>query len=213
MSGGQTPFEREVRDTVIKSSMTGIAATAIAITAFSPAGFGDWVGASVASSFGVDSTASAADNAYANLPAYPAPLTRAELDEIHSQLAAGEASMAILRAATDTNIEIVRAVSMGEDFTVAVARAAAVAPQPNLRLSLSEPVSYAVDADAAPVEAYVFEGAASAREERASYAAAVVPEGTATYSAAVGGGNYDASTPYRDPHLELADLLLAHEQF
>lgn len=116
MSEDHSRFEREVRDTVIKSGMTGIAATAIAISVFSPAGFGDWIGASVAWSFGIDLTASAEDNAYANLPAYPTPMTRDELNDIQSQLAAGEASMAIIRAATDGNIEQVRSIATGSGF-------------------------------------------------------------------------------------------------
>ncbi len=204
MAGEMSPFERDVRDTIVKSSVTGVAASLIAITAFSPAGFGDWIGASVASSFGVDSTASAEDNAYASLPAYPAPMTRGELNEIQSQLAAGEASMAIIRAATDTNIEQVRSLAMGDGLTATVRPVVAAAPEANLRLALSEPVSYAMS-DEAPVEAYVAETAIA---RNANYAAAAV-----TPAAAPGGGGFDASVPYRDPHLELADLLLAHEQF
>ncbi|MEQ1808395.1 MAG: hypothetical protein ABL889_00615 [Terricaulis sp.] len=202
MSEDHSRFEREVRDTVIKSGMTGIAATAIAISVFSPAGFGDWIGASVASSFGIDSTASAEDNAYANLPAYPTPMTRDELNDIQSQLAAGEASMAIIRAATDGNIEQVRSIATGSGLVASVRPVVAALPEANLRLSLSEPVSYAAS-DEAPVEAYVTEAAVA---QNASYSAAAV-------SAAPGGSGFDTSVPYRDPHLELADLLLAHESF
>ena len=197
---GETPFEREVRDTVVKSGFTGVAATAIAIVAFSPAGFGDWVGASVASTFGVDTTASAEDNAYASLPAYPAPMTRDEVNAIHSQLASSEASMTLIREATDDRIEQVRTVSLGNGVPL-IARHAAPAPASDLRLSLSEPVSYSAPVDEAPVESYV---AVTGPE------AALVP---ASYTAAVGGGGFDASVPYRDPHLELADLLLMHESF
>lgn len=200
MAGEKSPFEREVRDTIVKSSFTGVAATAIAIVAFSPAGFGDWIGASVASSFGVDSTASADDNAYAVLPAYPVPMTRDEINAIHAQLASSEASMTLVRAATNDKIEQVRSVSLGDDLPLLV-RQAVAAPGSDLRLALSEPVTYAAPGDEAPVESYV---AVTAPE------ATVIP---ASYTAAVGGGGYDASVPYRDPHLELADLLLAHESY
>src|SRR5690606_27627224 len=47
-------FEREVRDTVVKSSLTGVAATVLAVTVFSPAGLGGIVGTSMASGFGAD---------------------------------------------------------------------------------------------------------------------------------------------------------------
>lgn len=207
MAGEESPFEREVRDTVIKSSMTGIAATAIAITALSPAGFGNWIGASLASSFGVDSTAAASDNAYARLPAYPAPMTREEVNEIQSRLAADQVSMAIMRAATDDNIEQVRLVASSDGLTAPVRPVVAAAPEANLRLALSEPVSYVVN-DEAPVEAYVTETAVA---QNASYSAAAAS--TPVASAARGGSGFDASVPYRDPHLELADLLLAHESY
>mgnify|MGYP000865863612 CR=1 FL=1 len=42
-------FEREVRDTVVKSGLTGVAATVLAVTIFSPAGFGGMIGTSLAS--------------------------------------------------------------------------------------------------------------------------------------------------------------------
>jgi hypothetical protein len=172
MVGQPSNYEREVRDTILKSSFTGVAATVIAVTAFSPMGFGDWIGASVASSFGFDSTASAEDNPYANLPAYPAPLSQDELSAIRGQLAATEASLTLLRAATDDKIEHVRTLALNDGET-----------------SLAEE---------APVEAYVIETApVQATASPVSYS----------------GGGYDASAPYRDPHLELADLLLAHETY
>jgi hypothetical protein len=180
MAEDNSPFEREVRDTIVKSSFTGVAATAMAIVAFSPAGFGDWIGASVASSFGVDSTALADDNAYAVLPAYPTPMTRDEVNAIHAQLASSEASMTLVRAATNEKIEQVRTIALGDELPMLVGQA---------------------PAEDAPVESYV---AVTGPE------AAILP---VSYTAAVGGGGFDASVPYRDPHLELADLLLAHETF
>jgi hypothetical protein len=196
MAGQPSNYEREVRDTILKSSFTGVAATVIAVTAFSPMGFGDWIGASVASSFGLDSTASAEDNPYANLPAYPAPLSQAELNTIRGQLAATEASLTLLREATDDKIEHVRTLALSDGmvtFTPVRRAAPAPAPQADLRLSLSSDASFVE----APVEAYVIE--TSPVEATAS---------PVSYS-----GGYDTSVPYRDPHLELADLLLAHETY
>jgi hypothetical protein len=196
MAGQISNYQREVRDTVLKSSFTGVAATAIAIVAFSPAGFGDWVGASLASSFGFDSTADAVDNPYANLPAYPAPLTEAELSDIRGQLAATAASLELTRAADEAKIEHFRSLELTDGVvTFTPAPRTAVVPNASLRLTLSEPASLA--APEAPVESYVMEAPAEATVQPASYS----------------GGGYDASVPYRDPHLELADLLLAHENF
>jgi len=197
MAGQASNYEREVRDTIIKSSLTGIAAAALTVTFISPQGFGGMIGQSLASGFGFDSTADAADNPYANLPAYPAPLSQQELSQIRGQLASTAASLEITRAATDDKIAHVRSLAMGDDLvTFTPARAAAIpsAPEASLRLSLSEPASFSE----APVEAYITDAPA---EE------AVTP---VSYSS---GPGYDDSVPYRDPHLELADLLLAHENF
>lgn len=195
MAGQPSNYEREVRDTIVKSGLTGVAAAALAVTFISPAGFGGMIGASLASGFGFDSTANAADNPYANLPAYPAPLSQAELSHIRGQLASTAASLEITRAATDDKIEHVRSLAMGDGlvtFTPTRTQTAA-APDASLRLTLSEPASFAE----APVEAYVINAPVEATAMPVSYA----------------GSGYDASVPYRDPHLELADLLLAHENF
>ena len=45
MSDKPTDYSREVRDTVVKSGLTGVAATVLAVTIFSPAGFGGYLGA------------------------------------------------------------------------------------------------------------------------------------------------------------------------
>lgn len=193
MAGHVSKYEREVRDTVLKSSLTGVAATALAITVFSPAGFGDWVGATFASSLGYDTTASAADNPYANLPAYPAPLTEAELSGIRSQLTSAAVSLELTRLADEAKIEHFRSLELTDGVvTFTPAPRAPAAADTSLRLTLSEPASLMSEA---PVESYVMEPAAEVAFEPASYSAA----------------NNDPSTAYRDPHLELADLLLAHE--
>src|SRR5687768_12123733 len=108
MAGQPSDYGRGVRDGVVKSGLTGVAASILAVAAFSPAGFGGMIGASLASGFGLDSNASAADNPYANLPAYPAPLTQAELSQIRGQLVSTAAQLEITRAATDAKIEHVR---------------------------------------------------------------------------------------------------------
>lgn len=205
MAGGLSPYEREVRDTVLKSTFTGVAATAIAIVTFSPAGFGDWIGASVASSVGFDASTSD-NNPYAELPAFPAPFTRAEINAVRNQLAETEAGLALVRAATDDNIEQVRALALSDGVvTFAPVRRTAPQPRGDLRLSLSEPASFSPMAEA-PVEAYVIESAQV--EATAAPVSYVAPA-----AASQAGGGFDTSVPYRDPHLELADLLLAHETF
>lgn len=184
MAGQPTDYGREVRDTIVKSSLTGVAATVLAVTAFSPAGFGGMIGTSLASGFGLDgSSANAADDPYAVLPAYPAPLSQDELSEIRGQLARTTASLEITRAATEAKIEYIRSIALTD-------REATFAPIPQtqqvaaLRLTMSEPV----EAAPAPVQA------------------AVAP---VSYSM----GNAAGGENYRDPNMELAELLLAHENF
>jgi hypothetical protein len=196
MAGQASNYEREVRDTIIKSGLTGIAAAALTVTFISPQGFGGMIGQSLASSFGFDSTATAADNPYANLPAYPAPLSQQELSEIRGQLASTTASLELTRAATDEKIEHVRSLAMSDGlvtFTPSRAPVRVEAPEPVLRLALSEPSTFVE----APVEAYVIEAPVEVTAAPVSYS----------------GPSYEQSVPYRDPHLELADLLLAHENF
>ena len=60
-------FEREVRDTIVKSGLTGVAATVLAVTIFSPAGLGGMIGTSLASGFGQDPNATPADWATATV--------------------------------------------------------------------------------------------------------------------------------------------------
>lgn len=199
-------FEREVRDTIVKSSLTGVAATVLAVTVFSPAGFGGIVGTSLASGFGGDSNTAPADNPYANLPAYPAPLTVEEVSDIRGQIASTTAAMEITRAATETRIERVRAIAMADGLvsfsSMSAPLAAPALPQiempapvvpqiaeapAELRLSLSEPAAVL-----APVEAPV--------------------EMTATPVSYAVGGAQDYSVPPQDTHLEFADLLFAHEE-
>ncbi|WP_395645252.1 hypothetical protein [Terricaulis sp.] len=173
-------YAREVRDTVIKSSLTGVAATALVVTIFSPAGLGGMIGTSVASGLGLDNSANAASaDAYANLPPYPAPLSATELSDIRGQLASTAASLEITKAATESRIEYIRSIADAGDSRAA--------PMPELRMPELRGV--------APVEA------------------AVAAEPQAVMQPASDGGGADTTVPYRDPNMELAALLFAHENF
>jgi len=186
-------FEHEVRDTVVKSGFTGIAATVLAVTIFSPAGLGGMIGTSLASG-ATDPNVASSDNPYANLPAYPSPLTTEEISDIRGQLASTTASMEFTRAATESKIEHVRSIAMADGVVTftpmpsvrvpQVAQATTVS-EPELRLTLSQP--------------------ASAPAEEAAIVATPVSYG--------GGVGIDYPTHYRDTHLELAELMFAHERF
>lgn len=173
-------------DTVVKSSLTGVAATVLAAAVFSPAGLGGMIGTSLALGGESNNALSASQDPYSVLPAYPAPLSAQELDTIHTQLAQSAASLEFTRAATNDRIERMRslAVDAGELVTFEPTRTAHAAPREELRLSLSEPVSAPAPLPA-PIEAMPI-----------SY-----------------GGAVDTSVPYRDPHLELAELFLAHAPY
>lgn len=185
-------YGREVRDTVVKSSLTGVAATVLAVTIFSPAGFGGMIGTSLASGFGLDTNSATAEDPYASLPPYPAPLTAQELSDIHNRLARTTASLEITRAATEAKIEYIRSIAVsGDVVTFTPVRQARL--DDGLRLRTSEPEIAAAPAPLTPV-----------------VNVALPPlEVTATPISFVGG----ADPSYRDPHLELADLLLAHETY
>ncbi|UPT62239.1 MAG: hypothetical protein M0D54_18005 [Hyphomonadaceae bacterium JAD_PAG50586_4] len=131
-------------------------------------------------------TSVAPDSPYAVLPAFAPPLSAQELDAIHSQLAQSTASLEFTRAATNDSIERLRslAVDAGDLVTFEPTRTAQAAPREALRLSLSEPASVPAPTPA-PVEATPI-----------SY-----------------GGAVDTSVPFRDPHLELAELFLAHAPY
>lgn len=179
-------YSDQVRDTVVKSSLTGVAATVLAVTIFSPAGFGGMIGISLASGFG-GANDTAATDAYSVLPAYPAPLSGEELNAIQTQLAQTSVSLEITRAATDARVEQLRSMADGGELvTFEPVQTASVQPQrEDLRLSLTEPVA----------------------------AIAPLPAAVQATPISYGGSTVDMSAPYRDPHLELAELFLAHESF
>ncbi|MBY0569531.1 MAG: hypothetical protein K2P70_19635 [Hyphomonadaceae bacterium] len=142
MSDKPSDFGREVRDTVVKSGLTGVAATVLAVTIFSPAGFGGLIGTSLASGFGGDANAASAEDPYANLPAFPAPLSSVELENIRSELARTTASLEITRAATDDKIEYIR--SIADSGAVSFTPMASSAPVgAGLRTTTSNEVAFA----------------------------------------------------------------------
>jgi hypothetical protein len=114
-------YAREVRDTVIKSGLTGVAVTVLAATAFSPAGFGGIIGTSVAAGLGLDHTARASEDPYAHLPPFPSPLTQTELTDIRGELARTAASLEITRAATEGKIDYVRTIAEHQGLSPSMA--------------------------------------------------------------------------------------------
>jgi len=191
-------FEHQARVTVAKSSLTGVAMTVLAVTIFSPAGFGGMIGTSLASGGNADPNIAPADNPYANLPAYPSPLTAEEVSDIRGQLASTAASMEFTRAATDDRIEQIRSIAMTDGAVTLTPTASVRVPQlaqaeptttfaedAELRLTLSTPASLSVEA-----------------------AAQVAPIAI-SYSGNGGGIDY---VQQRDPNLELAQLMFAFER-
>jgi hypothetical protein len=192
MSGKPNDFGREVRDTVVKSGLTGVAVTVLAVTAFSPAGFGGLIGTSLASGLGLDTNANATtptDDPYAGLPPFPAPLSQMELETIRSQLARTTASLEITRAATEERIEHIRSIALTPGAVTFAPMRTSANVGGGLRLTTTEPE--AVTPASAPAPAPV--------------EAAMTPVSYAP--------NSTAAVEYRDPNLELAELLLAHETF
>lgn len=178
---------REVREIVIKSALTGVAATALAVVAISPAGLGGFIGTSLASGFGGHDNIAPADDPYANLPAFPAPLTSSELNEIRGELARTSVALELTRAATEARIERVRAIAES-DRASSFAPVDAVIPAPS-------------SLNAAPVSAVVsIAPSASPAELR---------PGLVPVDYAGGAGAAD----YRGSHQALADLMFAHENF
>ncbi len=180
-------YAREVRETVIKSALTGVAATALAVMVVSPAGFGGFIGTSLASGFGGNDNIAPADDPYANLPAFPAPLTSSELDQIRGELARTSVALELTRAATAARIEHVRAIAENDaGSSFAPVDAAIVAPAPVNAAAATPVVSIAASAPAAELQP------------------GLVP---ANYSGGEGANGYQGS------HQALADLMFAHENF
>lgn len=200
-NNGPGGFEREVRDIVVKSGLTGVAATMLAVTIFSPAGFGGLVGTSLASGLGGEANRSPASNPYANLPAFPAPLTVEEISDIRGQIASTTASMEITRAATEPRIERVRSLAMADGLVSFTTRSAPAPVVPRLSASMP-PVRTPELAQAAPAELRL-----ELTESVAALSPVVAPvEVTSTPISYI---VVDGALELRpDPNLELAELLL-----
>ncbi len=180
-------YGREARETVVKSALTGVAATALAVMVVSPAGLGGFIGTSLASGFGGNDNIAPADDPYANLPAFPAPLTSSELDEIRGELARTTVALELTRAATEARIERVRAIAESDmRASFAPVDAVIAAPAPRAAATVIPVVSIAPSAQTAELKP------------------GLVPAG---YS----GG--DGAVGYQGSHQALADLMFAHENF
>jgi hypothetical protein len=198
---------RQMRETVVKSGLSGVAATVLAVTICSPAGLGGMIGTSLAS--GTDS-ASTTSNTIGRLAPFPAPITEVELANIHAKLRDSQIALRTLRQSTDDEIALVRRIAnrngiaapmglrgpigSGMDVTDAlVAPAPLVAPAAIVTRAAPAPVveTASIEAPAAPITV-------SYDAPSAQLGAAVV-----TY---IGGDEYNTAP---DPNMELASLLLA----
>jgi hypothetical protein len=157
------------------------------------------IGTSLASGFGQDPNAAPSDNPYANLPAYPSPLTPQEISDIRGTLASTAAAMEFTRAATDAKIEHVRALAM-------VDGAVTFTPMPssNVPYLAASPTPAAPAAAAAPT----VEADLRLSQPAAAPVADEAPIGPVQVSYASGAPEL---VPVQVSHAELADLLLAHE--
>lgn len=120
MAKKQAGDSASVRATVVKYGLIGVAASAAAVVLVSPAGLGGVIGTSIASGFGDDASAEA-DNPYARMAPFPAPVSEMELAEIRVSLAETTAAIEATRAASDESIARLRAIAMSEDTLMAAA--------------------------------------------------------------------------------------------
>jgi hypothetical protein len=160
--------DRETIQTVLTSTASGVAATVMAVTMFSPAGFGGLVGESLASNFGSEQNLAAADDPYANLPAFPAPLTSEELSSIRGELSRTSAALEITKAATEARIERVRAIAMtdrGASFAPVPAEYATANIGGGLKVASNQPV-VTLQPGLVPAD---YTGGGSASDYRASH--------------------------------------------
>lgn len=137
----ELPINRshEIRDTVLKSGFTGVAATVLVVAMCSPAGLGGLIGTSVASGLGFGSTPTSDHNTL-NFPQAPQPLTTAELQSIHERLDSSIATLDDVRAATDAEINFMRSVASGDHIVafnepVEAPSAVSAPSDPNLELA------------------------------------------------------------------------------
>ena len=144
---GLVHFRDDTRDTIVKSAVSGVAATVLAVVIWSPAGLGGMIGTSVASN--PDTDAAMAD-AVARLSPYPTPITPEELTQIHATLDLTESSLVTMRAATDGAISNIRHLASQADIPGASQMAAVSPVFPELRPTLDVDVA---ETSAPPVRA------------------------------------------------------------
>ena len=137
------PVDRdaELRDTILKSSFTGVAATVFAVVVCSPAGLGGMIGTSVA---GLGWNSLDPNNTGKDVVAFPTatPLSQVELQDIRLRLTSTSADLDNMRAATDAEIEYIRAIADSDNvlaFSAAPTTVATVVPRsevdPNAELA------------------------------------------------------------------------------
>lgn len=110
LSGSQA-FHAEVRDVVVKSAFTGVAATVLVVTMCSPAGLGGMVGTSIASLGFSSLDPSNSGEPAVNFPRVPLVMSSEELSGIHERIAGSVAMMDNIRAATDAEIDHMRQIA------------------------------------------------------------------------------------------------------
>jgi hypothetical protein len=197
---------RQMRETVVKSGLSGVAATVLAVTICSPAGLGGMIGTSLAS--GSDS-ASTTSNTVGRLAPFPAPITEVELADIHAKLRNSQIALRTLRQSTDDEIALVRRIANRAGIAAPMGLRGPIGSGMDVTDALIAPAPLvapaAVVAHAAPVaEANTVE-AAAASPITVSYDAPSAQLGAAVVTY-IGGDEYNTAP---DPNMELASLLLA----
>jgi hypothetical protein len=105
--------ETEIRETVVKSGLSGVAATFVAVTVCSPAGLGGFIGTGVANGLGGElstNTLRARDNGLA-FPEVRTPLSAADLTDIRTRLRDSASALDRVRRDTDDAIEMLREIA------------------------------------------------------------------------------------------------------
>ena len=193
---GLVHFKDDTRETIVKSGLSGVAATVLAVTIWSPAGLGGMIGTSIAADHVPDSTAAA--DAVAGLAAYPVPLTSAELVDIRARLDDSEEILDASRTLTDGDIRNIRSIASrgmpsnpGPSDEIIAPRLAQAAPAPVAPMRIAEAHQSPISIDPVSEQATLLPMSAPVDEQ----------------TAATSGGGEDYAQ--RDSHMELAELLLA----
>lgn len=199
---GLVHFKDDTRETIVKSGLSGVAATVLAVTIWSPAGLGGMIGTSIAADHVPDSAATA--DAVAGLAAYPVPLTSAELVDIRARLDDSEEILDASRTLTDGDIRNIRSIAArgmprnpGPSDEI-IAPRLAQAPAPVAPMRVAEAHQSPISIDPVSEQATVLPVSAPVQEQTAD---------AATVDTAFAGGGEDYAQ--RDSHMELAELLLA----